>query len=110
MSKRLLASRPAFFEHGLIVLDRNSTDEFRAMVGMVYSRAFMRPFNERKGFGESPFPGPFMPFAKGTEAFFEHPDVEAHCVFVDAADLGSDWAREWEHRAVREASGVTGGG
>ena len=63
------------------------------MVGMVYSRAFMRPFNERKGFGESPFPGPFMPFARGTEAFFEHPDVEAHCVFVDAADLGPDWAR-----------------
>ena len=65
----------------------NRTDQYRSMVGMVYSRSFMRPFNERKGLGK----GPFMPFAKGTEAFFEHPEVEAHCVFVEPSLLGPDF-------------------
>ena len=68
----------------------NRTDQYRSMVGMVYSRAFMRPFNERKGLGK----GPFMPFAKGTESFFEHPEVEAHCVFVEPSLLGPDFMCE----------------
>ena len=68
----------------------NRTGQYRSMVGMVYSRAFMRPFNERKGLGK----GPFMPFAKGTESFFEHPELEAHCVFVDPSLLGPDFMYE----------------
>eukprot|EP01051_Picozoa_sp_SAG22_P009879 SAG22_NODE_856_length_6839_cov_3.284570_4_plen_103_part_00 len=70
----------------------NRTDQYRSMVGMVYSRAFMRPFNERKGLGR----GPFMPFAQGTESFFERREVEAHCVFVNASELGPDFMYERE--------------
>ena len=78
----------------------NNTGELRQMLAMVYNRPFYREFC-------------WMPFAKGTEDFFQHPVLEAHCVFVDPAELGVDYMYERRQRGLpdlQQMHGVVCGG
>ena len=78
----------------------NNTGELRQMLAMVYNRPFYREFC-------------WMPFAKGTEDFFQHPVLEAHCVFVDPAGLGVDYMYERGQRGLpdlQQMHGVVCGG
>ncbi len=55
----------------------------------------------------------WMPFAKGTEEFFQHPILEALCTFFDEEELGTDFLYERQKKGLpdlQQTPGVVCGG
>ena len=81
--------------HGDWKLIQSRTDELRQIIAMVYNRYFYKVMC-------------WMPFAKGTEDFFQHPTLQALCNFVDEEQLGVDYIWERQQQALPNLSQIQG--
>ncbi len=73
----------------------NRTDELRQMISMVYNRYFYRVLL-------------WMPFARGIEDFFEHPELQAMCTFFDGEKSGLDYEYRRRQQGLPEAHQLPG--
>lgn len=65
----------------------NQTSQLRQMLAIVHAAPWLRVRNS-------------MPFARGTEDFFQHSKLEAHCTFHDPTVFTVDWRYERDQQGL----------